>query len=169
VRILGLLWAQLEHHIATGYGLSDKTYSSTLYKLLYGIGQGGCASPIILALLNQLLITALGDKFDCIRLIAVDGVEEHVRPGDVFMDDTISGITNDDTTIEPVDDEVTSLTLSKEELTGNMQTIIQFFLDLIQVTGGDLAPEKCVWFFICHRWKNGKARLLTMKESHRGV
>jgi hypothetical protein len=117
-----------------------KTYSSTLEKLLYGIGQGGCASPIILALLNQLLIIALGDKFDCIRSIAVDGVEEHVRLGDAFVDDTTTGVTNDDTTREPVDDEVTELTLSEEELIGKMQTIIQFFLDLLQVTGGDLAP-----------------------------
>jgi hypothetical protein len=151
VQMLGLLWAQLEHHIATGYGVSDKTYLSTLEKLLYGIGQGGCASPILWELLNQLLFTALGDKFDCIRLIAVDGVEEHVRPGDAFVDDTMTGVTNDDTTIEPVDVEVTVLTLSEEELIGKMQTIIQFFLDLLQVTGGDMAPEKCVWFLICHR------------------
>jgi hypothetical protein len=41
VRMLGLLWAQLEHHTATGYGVSDKTYYSTLEKILYGIGQGG--------------------------------------------------------------------------------------------------------------------------------
>jgi hypothetical protein len=27
VRMLGLLWDQLEHHIAMGYGVSDKTYS----------------------------------------------------------------------------------------------------------------------------------------------
>jgi hypothetical protein len=86
VQMPGILWAQLEHHIATGYGVSDKTYSSTLDKLLYGIGQGGCASPIMLALLNQLLLTALGEKFDCIILIAVDGVEEHVRPGDAFVE-----------------------------------------------------------------------------------
>jgi hypothetical protein len=33
-RMIGLLWAQLEHHIATGCGVSDKTYSSTLEKLL---------------------------------------------------------------------------------------------------------------------------------------
>jgi hypothetical protein len=149
--MLGLLWAQLEHHILTGYGASDKTYSSTLEKLLYGIGQGGCASPILWALLNQLLLTALGDKFDCIRLIAVDGVEEHVLPGHAFVDDTTTGVTNDDTTMEPVDVEVTHLTLSEEELLGKMQMIIQFFLDLLQVTGGDLAPEKCVWFLICHR------------------
>jgi hypothetical protein len=47
--------------------------------------------------------------------------------------------------------------------------IVKFFLDLLQVTVGDLAPEKCVWFLICHRWKNGKARQLTMKESHMGI
>jgi hypothetical protein len=160
VGMLGLLWAQLEHHIAMGYGVSDKTYLSTLEKLLYGIGQGGCASPILWALLNQLLLTALGDKFDCIRLIAVDGVEEHVRPGDAFVDDIATGVMSDDTTIEPVDADVTALTISEEELIGKIQTIIQFFLDLLQVTGGDLAPQKCVWFLICHRWKNGKARLL---------
>jgi hypothetical protein len=59
VRMLGLLWAQLEHHIATDYGVLDKTYSFTLEKILYGIRQGGCASPILWALLNQLLLTAL--------------------------------------------------------------------------------------------------------------
>jgi hypothetical protein len=58
-------------------------------------------------LLNQLLLTALGEKFDCIILIAVDGVEEHVRPGDAFVNDTATGVTNDDTTMEPVDFEVT--------------------------------------------------------------
>jgi hypothetical protein len=93
----------------------------------------------------------LGDKFDCIRLIAVDGVEEHVHHGAAFVNDTTTVVTNDDTTIDPVDAEVTSLTISEKELIGKMQTIIQLFLDLLQVTGGDLAPEKCVWFLICHR------------------
>jgi hypothetical protein len=78
-------------------------------------------------------------------------VEEHVHPGDAFVDNTTTGITNDDTTIEPVDVEVTYLTLSEEELIGKMNMIIQFFIDLLKVTGGDLAPEKCVWFLICHR------------------
>jgi hypothetical protein len=149
--MLGLLWAQLEHHFATGYEVSDKTYSSTLEKLIYGICQGGCASPILWALLNQLLHTSLGDKFDCIRLIAVGGVEEHVRPGDAYVNDITTGVTNEDTAIETVDVEVTYLTISEEELKRKMQMIIQFFLDLLQVTGGDLAPEKCVWFLIFHR------------------
>jgi hypothetical protein len=64
VRMLGLLWAQLEHHVATGFGVSDAAYKSTTDKLLYGIGQGSCSSTIVWALLNQLLLTALGEEFD---------------------------------------------------------------------------------------------------------
>jgi hypothetical protein len=29
VKMLGLLWAQMEHHVCTGFGVSDKTYGST--------------------------------------------------------------------------------------------------------------------------------------------
>jgi hypothetical protein len=105
--MLCLLGAQLEHHTATGYIVSDKTYSSTLEKLLYRICQGGYSYPFLWALLNQLLLTALGVKFDCMILISVDGVEEHVHPGDAFVEDTTTGVTNYDATMEPVDVEVT--------------------------------------------------------------
>jgi hypothetical protein len=66
----------MEHHyVCTGFGVSDKTYGSTIDKLLYGIGQGSCASPILWALINQLLLDALEKKFTCIRLVAIDDVE----------------------------------------------------------------------------------------------
>jgi hypothetical protein len=29
VKMLGLLWAQMENHVCTGFGVSDKTYGST--------------------------------------------------------------------------------------------------------------------------------------------
>jgi hypothetical protein len=50
-----------------------------------------------------------------------------------------------------------------------MEEIIQFFLDLLQVTGGDLAPDKCVWYLISHRWKDDKPRLLQKHSSHCGI
>jgi hypothetical protein len=50
-----------------------------------------------------------------------------------------------------------------------MQFTIQFFLDLLQVTGGDLAPKKCVWYLIAHRWKNGLPSLLRKLASHCGI
>jgi hypothetical protein len=58
--------------------------------------------PYTLALLNHLILAALEEKFDCIRLVAIDGVEEHVRPGNSFVDDTTCGVTDDDITSEPV-------------------------------------------------------------------
>jgi hypothetical protein len=138
-------------------------------KILYGIGQGSCAPSILWALLNQLLLAALGDKFDCIRLVAIDGVEEHIRSGDSFVDDTTCGATNDDPDIEPTGIEVQQLTESEEKLVTRMKDIIQLFLDILQVTGGDLAPEKCAWYLICHRWKNRKSKLLQTREQHRGI
>jgi hypothetical protein len=151
VRMLVLLWPQLEHHVCTVYGVLDANYSSSLDKLLYGISQASCASPMLWALLNQLLLAALCEKFDCIRLVAIDGVQEHIRPCDSFVKHTTCGATHDDPDIEPTGVEVQQLTESEEKLVTRMQDIVQFFLDILQVTGGDLAPEKCAWYLICHR------------------
>jgi hypothetical protein len=91
-----------EHHVCTGFGVSDKTYGSSIDKLLYDIGQGICASPILCTLINQLLLAALGGKFTCIRLVAIDDAEEHILPGDSFEDDTTTWTTNDDPELEPI-------------------------------------------------------------------
>jgi hypothetical protein len=50
-----------------------------------------------------------------------------------------------------------------------MQAVIQFFMDLLQVTGGDLAPKKCMGYLIAHRWKNGLPSLLRKRASHCGI
>jgi hypothetical protein len=124
VKMLGLIWAQMEHHVCTGFGVSDKAYGSTTIKLLYGIGQGSCASPILWALINQLLLAALGEKFTCIPLVAIDGEEEHIKPGDSFVDDTTTGSTNDDPEIEPISHAISELTTSEETLIANMEEIM---------------------------------------------
>jgi hypothetical protein len=50
-----------------------------------------------------------------------------------------------------------------------MEVIIQFFLDLLQVTGGDLAPEKCAWYLIGHRWNKGVSKLIHIEPQHRSI
>jgi hypothetical protein len=159
----------MEHHVCTGFGVSDKTYGSTTEKLLYGIGQVRCASPIMRALINQLLLAALGNKFTCIGLVAIDGEEEHIRLGDSFVDDNTMGTTNDDSELEPVSHVKSDLSSSEETLIAKMEEIIRFFLDLLQVTGGDPAPEKCLWCLISHRWKDKNPKLLQNHSSHRGI
>jgi hypothetical protein len=72
VWMLGLLWVKFEHHVATEFGVSDASCKSNIDKLLYGIGQGSCFSPIVWAILIQLLLKALCEGFDCISLMSVD-------------------------------------------------------------------------------------------------
>jgi hypothetical protein len=140
--MLGRLWAQMQHHICTEFGVSETTYGSTIEKLLYGIGQGSCASPILWALLNQLILAALEEKFDSIRLVAIDGVEEHARPGYSFVDDTTCRVTDDDITSDPVSSAALELEEVEEELIEKMEYIMQYFLDLLQVTGGRSRARK---------------------------
>jgi hypothetical protein len=156
-------------HRFWSFGVSDKTYGSTIDKLLYVIGQGSCTSPILWALVTLLLLAALGEKFTCIRLVAIDGIKEHILPGDSFVDDTPTGTTNDDPELEPISADRVEFTTSEETLISKMEEIIQLFLDLLQVTGRDLAPEKYVWYLISHRWKDGKPGLLQNHSSHRGI
>jgi hypothetical protein len=114
--MLGLLWAQLEHHMATGFGVSDASYKSSTNKLLYGIGQGSCSSPNVLALLNQLLLMALCEEFNCISLVSVDGRTTDTRPGDSFVDDTTTGATYDNHSLDPIPSTVRGLTQEEDIL-----------------------------------------------------
>jgi hypothetical protein len=72
----------------------------------------------------------------------VDNSKTNTRPGDSFVNDTTTGVISDDTARGPVSIDLTDLTADVAELINQMQVVIQFFLDLLQVTGGDLAPEK---------------------------
>jgi hypothetical protein len=120
--MLGKLWEQLEHHISTGYVISEATYSSTVDKLFYGIGQGSCSSPILWALLNQLIMTELGEKFDYIKLVSVDNIITNTRPGNSSVDDTTTGVTSDDTARDPVSIDVTDITANEAELINQMSS-----------------------------------------------
>lgn len=92
-------------------------------------------SPILWALLDQIIITALPEIFS-IRLVAYDGVKEHIRSGDSFLDDTTCGATGEDVTIEPVAISAMDVMEPEELLVEWMEEIIQFFLDLLHVMGG---------------------------------
>jgi hypothetical protein len=143
--------------------------SLNVQKILYGIGLGICSSPILWALLNQLILTELGETFECITLVSVDKSKTSTRPGDSFVDDTSTGVTSDNNIREPVSTEETELTADKEELVEQIHFAIQFFLDLLQVICADQAPEKCLLYLIAHSWKNGLPTLLTKRESHIGI
>jgi hypothetical protein len=51
------------------------------------------------------------------------------------------GATPDDCSTEPTNKEINELTCEEETLVAIMEDIIQFFLDLLQVTGCNLDPK----------------------------
>jgi hypothetical protein len=102
------------------------------------------------ALLSQLILTALEEKYECITLVSVDKSTISTRPGESLVDDTATGTTDDNVMTDPVPIEDKELPSDEEEMVKRMEDIIQFFLDLLQVTGGYLASEKCVWYLIAH-------------------
>jgi hypothetical protein len=44
--------------------------------------------------------------------------------------------------------------------------MIQFFLELLQVAGGDLNISKCACFTVFHRWKGRRVTLLQTHDPH---
>jgi hypothetical protein len=85
------------------------------------------------------------------------------------VDDTTTGATDDNHNLEPIPSTVRGLAQEEYRLVARMEVIIQFFLDLLQVTGGDLAPEKCAWYLIGHRWNKGVSRLSQIEPQHRSI
>jgi hypothetical protein len=71
-------------------------------------------------------------------------------PGDSFVDDTTTGATDDNRHLKPIPSSVSEFTQEEEGIVARLEEIIQFFLDLLQVTGGDLVPEKCAGWSCSH-------------------
>jgi hypothetical protein len=109
-----------------------------------------------------------GEKFDCIKLFSVENSKTNTRPVDSFVDDTTTGVTSYDTAREPVLLEETGITTEEVELIDQMQVVIQFFLDLPQVTGGSFPREVCVVPYRTQVEK-GVPRLLAKRASHLGI
>jgi hypothetical protein len=58
------------------------------------------------------------------------------------VDYKTTGETDDNHNLDPISSMVRGLTQEQDSLVAQIEVIIQFFLDLLQVTGGDLAPKK---------------------------
>jgi hypothetical protein len=87
-----------------------------------------------------MLLTALGEEFECISLLTIDRKTTYTRPCDSFMVDTTTGAADDDHHLEHISSSVSDLTLEEEILVAIMEEILQFFLELLQVTVGCLSP-----------------------------
>jgi hypothetical protein len=96
----------------------------------------------------------------------MDGKKTDMHPWDSFMGNTTTRATDDNHSLDPMSSSVHGLTQEEESLVARMEDIIQFFLDLLQVTGGDLAPEKCAWYLIFYLWSKGVPKLIQIEPQN---
>jgi hypothetical protein len=82
------------------------------------------------------------------------------------VEDTTAGIMDEDVTKDPAPIRVKEVTDDEKSMVKMLEYIIHLFLDLLQVTGGDWAPKKYVWYLIAHRWNKGMPTLLANTASH---
>jgi hypothetical protein len=94
-------------------------------------------------------MTALGEKFECINLVSVDNSKTSTRPGDSFVNNTTTGVTSYGITRDPVSIDEKDLMANDMELIEQMQVVIQFSLDLLQVTGGILLQRNTCGILLC--------------------
>jgi hypothetical protein len=118
-------------------GVSAKSYCSTLEKLLYGLGQGSTPATNLWGILHGLVMNALALSFIGIMILSVSKQRQHKRIGEGFIYDTGLGTTNPhSTTIKPTS--MKAITTKESESHTKANGILQFFLDLLNVIGGDL-------------------------------
>jgi hypothetical protein len=143
--------------VKTAYGVSAESYRSTLTELLFVIGQYSTAAMDIFGVLHGLVMHAAALAFMGILFLSVSGTLRHEIIGEGFIDDTGLGTTN------PYSTDITStkkgLTNEEHTLHKKVNGIIQFFLNLLHVTGGDLNTSKSARFILFHRWSGGKSSL----------
>jgi hypothetical protein len=129
----------------TAFGVSQGPYRLTLEELLYGLGQGSTSATI-----HKMIMHALALSFVGILVISVARRLQHEQIGEGCIDDKGLGTTNLHlTAITPTSNK--ALTSEETELHTIVNATLQFFLDLLNVIGGDLHTGKITCFLIFHR------------------
>jgi hypothetical protein len=85
------------------------------------------------------------------------------------MDYKTTGATDDNHNLDPIPSSVRGLVQEEESLVTRMEYIIQLFLDLLQLTGCNLAPEKSAWYLIGHIWRKGVPTVIQIEPQRRYI
>ena len=135
---------QMQHHLRTGYGISDKTYGKTLQhgKPTQGSGQGNGASPTIWVMMSTPLLNMMRTEKLGAHFISPLTKEKIQFVGCSFVDDTDLVCTSFDS-----DDTL-------EDLHPQMQRAINTWEGGLRATGGALVPEKSWVYPIKYTWND---------------
>jgi hypothetical protein len=128
---------QAKCFIKTGFGVSDRFYQSPDDKQTFGLGQGSTAASDMWCIIHRILLHTAATYFIGIVILSVYGSAHHKRVGEGFIDD-IGHVASSKSSIEITPTRNKYFSPDESALFTKMQKILQFFLKLLQVAGGDL-------------------------------
>jgi hypothetical protein len=131
----------------------------------FDLGQGSTSASNIWCIMHGILIHTVPKYFVGIILVSVSGRIQHTNVGEGLIDDTGLAYSAQSST-EFFSTKIKDFPPDESILFDNMQKMLQFFLELIQVAGGDLNISKCACFTVFHIWCGGRSSLLKIKASH---
>ncbi len=166
-RCHSLTQREMVHHVKTSYGPStnniqwgpSQTLHTTVEKGIYstkgnigGIGQGGGASPVGWLAVLLVMIQTYSKYTSGITLADPLGIYSLA----LF----IISYVDDNTLVQRFDQEHDMPSILMQ-----LQFCLKKWHNILKITGGDLALEKCTFCILKWRWKGAHAQLETIKTS----
>jgi hypothetical protein len=134
----------MQYTVKTVHGISESSYTGSVFAPLFGTGQGSGASPAVWLSLVVLLLNTLERVVpQRMSFMSPDGINVHSRLVDAFVDDTALGYTDEGD-------------LSMEEMTTQLETMAQTWEQLLHFSGGALNLGKCSWYVMYWDWRSGR-------------
>jgi hypothetical protein len=146
-------WEHTIHRIKTPYGISEQYYRNTLGYFLFRLSQGSTIGPVLWLICFTLICTSLSSTSPSIVLTSVNKAHTSRSKGCAFVDNSGLGCSqNSVCPSQPTD------------IVQDLHALAQEWEQLLYSTGGALNLQKCFWFLISWRWKNGQAVCHTTKS-----
>ena len=137
---------RMVHRVRTAFGDSETTYGGDDFEnwlfAPQGILQGNASGPAIWTIISSLIFDILRSKGHSDRFCSAISKELFLLVGFAYVDDC--------DLIQSGQDPL--------EVAKSMQTVVQQWGDLMEVTGGalNLDPSKSYWYMVEYVWKHGK-------------
>ena len=139
----------IQHQLRTAFGLSSETYSSSNELEIHGQGQGSRAGPPTWVFVSSLLLDCMEQLTSGVSFTCPDQHIEHHRHNDAFVDD-VTGYAN------RFRDELQGTNVL-EKVLQTMQTDATTWNELLKISWGKLALQKCLYYIVSWQWTNGIA------------
>ena len=150
----------LRHYIRTAYGDSALFFEAGGHDLpVQGIGQGNGGGPAIWAVVSTPIFNSMRQRGYGIFLRLPLSGDQYIFVGYAFVDDTDLVVNLPPSDVSVCDSDRLAAVATR------MQQSVVFWEASLRASGGALVPQKCHWYLLDFRWRNGGWEMLRPQDA----